>query len=62
MSFILLLCVFPIPGAMCTLEWLFHRLNALLEGDLAGASLVKWIVGSRGRVEGMEVGLLKSSS
>lgn len=62
MSFILLLLVFPIHGAMYTLEWFFHRLNVLLEGDLAGASLVKWIFGSRGRVEWMEEWLLKYSS
>lgn len=53
-SVILHLWVFPIPGSVCPLEQLFHRLSALLVGDLAGASLVKWIVGRRGRVEGMQ--------
>lgn len=48
-SVILVLWVFPTPEAMCPLEWLFHRLNALLVGDLAGTSLVRWMVGSRGR-------------
>lgn len=44
---ILLLWVFPIPGATCPLEWFFHRPNVLLVGNLAGASLLKWIVGEQ---------------
>jgi hypothetical protein len=48
-SIILVLWVFPTPEAMCPLEWFFHRLHVLLVGDLAGTSLVKWMVGSRGR-------------
>lgn len=48
--------MFPIPGAMCPLEWFFHRLNVLLVGDLAGVYLVKWIDGSRGNWKGWSNG------
>lgn len=53
---ILFLWVFPIPAAMCPLEWFFHRLSVLLVGDLAGLSVVKWIDGSRGNRKGWSNG------